>query len=51
MEPCETLEESLRTEDEWARAGVVFLKNMLKETGKCSKDAEVRLRRKGCNDG
>ena len=44
MEPCETLEESLSVEDEWARAGVVFLKNMLKEAGKRSKDAEVRLR-------
>ena len=29
MEPCETLEESLRTEDEWAEAGVEFLHNML----------------------
>ena len=31
MEPCETLEISLQTEDEWAKTGVAFLKNMLEE--------------------
>ena len=29
MEPCETLEETLRTEDEWAGAGVSYLKTIL----------------------
>lgn len=31
MEPCGTLEETLREEDEWARAGVKYLKNMMAE--------------------
>ena len=29
MEPCETLEETLRVEDEWAKAGVAYLKTIL----------------------
>lgn len=29
LEPCETLEETLRTEDEWASTGVAYLKTLL----------------------
>ena len=29
MEPCETLEETLRAEDEWARAGVAYLRTII----------------------
>lgn len=29
MEPCGTLEETLRAEDEWARAGVAYLKTII----------------------
>ena len=29
MEPCDTLEETLRIEDEWAGAGVSYLKALL----------------------
>ena len=29
MEPCETLEETLRAEDEWARAGVAYLRKII----------------------
>ena len=31
MDPCETLEETLRVEDEWARAGVELLKELVQE--------------------
>ena len=29
MEPCETLEETLKKEDEWAKAGVTYLKTII----------------------
>ena len=32
MEPCGTLEETLRMEDEWARAGVRYLKQLVSST-------------------
>lgn len=32
MEPCDTLEETLQVEDEWAREGVRFLKNLVSST-------------------
>ncbi len=31
MEPCETLEETLRVEDEWARIGVEYLKDLVEQ--------------------
>lgn len=32
MEPCETLEETLQTEDEWVKAGVAYLKELIESS-------------------